>query len=332
MNGIEFMHPHALWLLLLLIPQTAWYVVRRHKEPALGVSTTAALVKVSGGWKVWLRHLLFAMRCGALACLVIVIARPMNFDSWSKSHVEGTEIVLALDISGSMQAADMGKVNRLEIAKKVARQFVNGRQNDNMGLVLFAGESYSAVPLTSDRALLANYIEGVSVSQILADGTAIGDGIASSINRIKDGIAKSKSIILITDGTNNSGIVGPETAAELARDYGIKIYTIGVGSNKSQVVQYLDERGNFLGLSETEPVDFSTLKKISDMTGGKYFSATSENALNDVFKEIDRLEKTKFDVRNFSHADDDYMLWAWMAFGLFALQLFVKLTIGRSIP
>lgn len=332
MNGIEFMHPHALWLLLLLIPLTAWYVVRRHKEPALGVSTTAALVKVSGGWKVWLRHLLFAMRCGALACLVIVIARPMNFDSWSKSHVEGTEIVLALDISGSMQAADMGKVNRLEIAKKVARQFVNGRQNDNMGLVLFAGESYSAVPLTSDRALLANYIEGVSVSQILADGTAIGDGIASSINRIKDGIAKSKSIILITDGTNNSGIVGPETAAELARDYGIKIYTIGVGSNKSQVVQYLDERGNFLGLSETEPVDFSTLKKISDMTGGKYFSATSENALNDVFKEIDRLEKTKFDVRNFSHADDDYMLWAWMAFGLFALQLFVKLTIGRSIP
>lgn len=329
----QFMHPNALWLLLLLVPLIAWYVIRRHKEPTLGISSTIPFAKVSGGWKCTLRHILFAMRCAALACLVIVIARPMNFDSWSKSHVEGTDIILTVDISESMLAADLDPhTNRLEIAKKMARQFVNARQNDNMGLVLFAGESYSAVPLTSDRALLANYLDAVSVKQIRAPGTAIGDGIASAINRIKDGMAKSKSIILITDGTNNTGIVAPETAAEIARELDIKIYTIGVGANKSQEVPYIDEKGAFIGVSKTDPVDFSSLQKIASMTNGKYFTATSEGALQNVFAEIDQLEKTKFDVKNFSHADDDYMLWAWLAFGLFTLQLLIKLTFGRSIP
>lgn len=333
MIGQEFMHPGALWLLLLLIPLIAWYVVSRHKEPTMGVSSTKPFANVSAGWKLWLRHVLFAMRCGAIACLIIVIARPMNFDSWSKSHVEGTDILLALDISESMLAADLDrKNNRLEVAKKMARQFVESRQNDNMGLVLFAGESYSAVPLTSDRALLMNYLNAVNVRQIRANGTAIGDGIASAINRIKDGIAKSKSIILITDGTNNTGIVAPETAAEIARELDIKIYTIGVGANKTQEVAYLDEKGAFIGVAQTDPVDFTSLQNIASMTNGKYFAATSEGALQDVFAEIDKLEKTKFDVKNFTHADDEYMLWAWLAFGLFALQLLLKLTIGRSIP
>lgn len=333
MTGIEFMHPGALWLLLILVPLIVWYVIRRHKEPALGVSTTIPFAQMGAGWKGWLRHVLFGMRCAAIACLIIVIARPMNFDSWSKSHVEGTDIVLALDISESMLAADLDpKNNRLEVAKKMAHRFVDSRENDNMGLVLFAGESYSAVPLTSDRALLMNYLNAVNVRQIRANGTAIGDGIASAINRIKDGVAKSKSIILITDGTNNTGIVAPETAAEIARDLNIKIYTIGVGANKSQEVPYIDEKGAFIGVAQTDPVDFTSLQKISSMTNGKYFTANSENALQDVFAEIDKLEKTKFDVRNFTHADDEYMLWAWLAFGLFALQLLIKLTIGRSIP
>lgn len=333
MTGMDFMHPEALWLLLLLIPLVAWHVVRRHKEPALGVSSTAAFAGVSGGWKVWLRHLLFAMRCGAIACLIIVIARPVNHDSWSKSHVNGTDIVLALDISASMQAADLGEQNRLEIAKKVAHQFVAGRENDNMGLVLFAGESFSAVPLTTDRAMLMNYLDAVNSRQISVPQTAIGDGIASAINRIKDGVAVSKSIILITDGTYNAGIVAPETAAEIAQDLGIKIYTIGVGANRgNQAVRYLDERGNLLGVDLTEPVDSMTLKAISSRTGGKYFSATSEKVLSNIFDEIDRLEKTAFDVHNFSHTEDDYMRWAWLAFLLFSVQLLVKLTIGRSIP
>ncbi len=331
--NVEFMHPHALWLLLLLIPLIAWYVMRRHKEPALQMSSIRAFAGVSGGWRSWMRHALFAMRCAAIACLIVVIARPQTHDSWNKTNVEGTDIVLVMDISGSMQAADLGRQNRLEVAKKVASQFVNGRQNDNMGLVLFAGESFSAVPLTSDRAMLANYIGGVKTGLISADGTAIGDGIASAINRIKDGQAVSKSIILITDGTNNAGVVAPETAAEIAKDLGVKIYTIGVGAAQAeQAVAYKDENGNVLGMFMTSPVDAQSLGQIARMTGGKYFEATSASALSDVFAEIDALEKTEFDVRNFSHTEDDYMLWAWLAFGFFTLQLLLKLTVTRSIP
>lgn len=331
--NIQFMHPHALWLLLLLVPLIAWYVIRRHKEPSLGISSTLPLQAVSGGWKAWLRHLLFAMRCLAIACLIIVIARPQTHDSWNKTNVEGTDIVLVLDISGSMQAADMARTNRLEVAKKVASQFVNGRQNDNMGLVVFAGESFSAVPLTSDRAMLANYISGVKVGLISADGTAIGDGIASAINRIKDGQAVSKSIILITDGTNNSGVVAPETAAEIAKDLGVKIYAIGVGADTAgEAVPYKDENGNTIGLFQTTPIDDSSLRQIAGMTGGKYFSASSATALTEVFEEIDALEKTEFDVRNFSHTEDNYMMWAWLAFAFFAVQLLLKLTVTGSIP
>jgi len=331
--SVQFMHPHALWLLLLLVPIIAWYIVRRHKEPALGVSSTLPFASVSGGWKVWLRHLLFAMRCAAIACLIVVIARPQTHDSWNKTNVEGTDIVLVMDISGSMQAADLGRVNRLEVAKKVASQFVSGRQNDNMGLVLFAGESFSAVPLTSDRAMLANYIGGVKVGLISADGTAIGDGIASAINRIKDGQAVSKSIILITDGTNNAGVVAPETAAEIAKDLGVKIYAIGVGAiGAEQAVPYKDENGNTIGVFLTAPIDDKALQQLAAMTGGKYFAATSATAMSEVFKDIDALEKTEFDVRNFSHTEDDYMPWAWLAFGFFALQLLLKLTVTRSIP
>lgn len=335
--NIEFAHPHYLWLLLLLLPAIIWYVVRRHKEPTLGVTTIAALREVSGGWRSRLRHVTFAMRVLAAACLIVVLARPQSHDSWSRSRVEGTDIVVALDISGSMQAADLqtrAKNNRLEIAKNVAAKFVNGRQNDNMALVLFAGESFSAVPLTSDRAMLANYINSVKVGLISSDGTAIGDGIASSINRIKDGQAVSKSIILITDGTNNSGVVTPETAADIAADMGIKIYTIGVGNPRSlsSPVPYLDERGNVLDVALTLPMDDSSLRAISAKTGGKYFKADSEGALQQIFDEIDKLEKTELDVRNFSHTNDDYALWAWLAFGLYTLQLLIRLTIGRSIP
>lgn len=331
---IQFANPGMLWLLLLLVPLVAWYVVRRHKEPSLGVSSTAAFASVSGGWKAWLRHLLFAMRCAAVACLIVVLARPQTHDSWSRTNVEGTDIVLVLDISGSMRAGDLGKVNRLEAAKKVASQFVAGRRNDNMGLVVFAGESFSAVPLTSDRAVLANYIGGIKVGLISSDGTAIGDGIASAINRIKDGKAVSKSIILITDGSNNAGVVAPETAAEIARDLGVKIYTIGVGNARpmSDAVPYLDENGNLIDYAMVAPIDTKALQNISSMTGGKYFAATSGSALSEIFEEIDRLEKTEFDVRNFSHTEDNYMPWAWLAFGLFALQLLLKITVVRSIP
>jgi Ca-activated chloride channel family protein len=331
---IEFAHPGMLWLLLLLVPLIAYYVMRRRKEPSLGVSSTLPLEAMGGGWKVWLRHLMFAMRCGAIACLIVVLARPQSHDNWSRTNVEGTDIVIALDISASMRAGDLGKINRLEAAKKVASQFVAGRDNDNMGLVVFAGESFSAVPLTSDRAMLSNYINSVKIGMVSADGTAIGDGIASAINRIKDGQAVSKSIILITDGSNNSGMVAPETAAEIAADLGVKIYTIGVGNAKpmQDAVPYLDERGHVIDYGLVAPIDADALKNVAAKTGGKFYMATSSTALSEIFAEINKLEKTEFDVRNFSHTEDDYMPWAWLAFGLFALQLFLSLTVVRSFP
>ncbi len=334
MMNFEFAHPHVLWLLLILVPMVAWYVVRRHKEPSLGVSSTMAFARVGGGWKVWLRHLLFAMRCGAVACLIVVLARPQTHDNWSRTSVEGTDIVIGLDISASMRAADIDKSNRLTAAKKVASQFVAGRENDNLGLVLFAGESFSAVPLTSDRAMLANYINGVKIGLISADGTAIGDGIVSAINRIKEGQAVSKSIIIITDGSNNAGVVAPETAAEIARDMKIKVYTIGVGGAKpmSEAVPYVDDNGNILDYGMVAPIDEDALRKIASMTGGKFFMATSSSALSDIFAEIDSLEKSELDIRNFSHTEDDYMPWAWLALILFGLQLVMKYTVVRSIP
>ncbi len=334
-NGIEFAHPHALWLLLILIPMVAWYVVRRHKEPSLGISSVAAFAKVSGGWKVWLRHVLFAMRCAAAACLIIILARPQTHDNWSRTSVEGTDIVIGLDISASMRAGDIDKRhNRLAVAKKVASQFVAGRENDNLGLVVFAGESFSAVPLTSDRAMLSNYLNGVKIGLISADGTAIGDGIVSAINRIKEGQAVSKSIIIITDGSNNSGVVAPETAAEIARDMKIKVYTIGVGAAEpmSEAVPYVDDNGNILDYGIVAPIDEKALQNIAAMTGGKYYKAASATALSEIFKEIDSLEKSELDVRNFSHTEDDYMLWAWLAFILFGVQFVLKNTIARPIP
>ncbi|MDE7388060.1 MAG: VWA domain-containing protein, partial [Muribaculaceae bacterium] len=281
-----------------------------------------------------LRHLLFAMRCAAIACLIVVLARPQTNDKWSRTSDEGTDIVLALDISASMRAADIDRAGRLAAAKRVASQFVAGRDNDNLGLVLFAGESFSAVPLTSDRAMLSNYINGVKIGLISADGTAIGDGVVSAINRIKQGQAVSKSIIVITDGSNNAGTVAPETAAEVARDMGIKIYTIGVGSARpmSEAVAYVDDNGNILDYGVVAPIDEKALQNIASMTGGKFFMADSSTALSDIFKEIDSLEKTELDVRNFSHTEDDYMLWAWIAFALFGLQLLLKYTVARSIP
>ncbi len=326
-------HPALLWLLpVLLIPLIAWYIYSQDKnEPEMNVSSTRAFDGMGTSWKVWLKHLSFALKIGAIACLVIILCRPQTKDSWSTSDVEGTDIVIALDVSTSMLAKDF-KPNRFDCAKRVATQFVSGRDHDNIGLVLFAGESFTQVPMTMDNATLVNAI-GQTEMGALEDGTAIGDGIATAINRIRDGKAKSKSIILLTDGSNNTGVVAPNTAADIARKFGIKIYTIGVGSNGSADYPVaIDYAGNIQYQRMPVVIDEATLKNIAATTGGKYFRATSGSVLSDIFKEIDQLEKTHMDVQRFTHTEDHYEPWALLLLGLLLLSLLLDYTMLRHIP
>ena len=296
----------------------------------MALSTTAPFAALPRTWKQYLRHLLFALRLATLACLIIVMARPQQRDSWRTTSTEGTDIVLALDVSSSMLARDF-KPDRFEAAKEVATKFIAGRESDNIGIVIFAGESLTGVPMTVDISQLLSYLQNLSMG-MLEDGTAIGDGIATSLNRLKEGKAKSKSIILLTDGSNNTGIVAPVTAAEVAKELGVKIYTIGVGTNGNAPYPVRTLTGRIEFESQPVVIDEGTLKTIAETTGGKYFRATGNRVLNDIFEEIDKLEKTQMDVRHFSHTEDNYMMWAWLALGLFTLELLLRFTVLRTIP
>ncbi len=327
---MQFAHPQYLWLLLFLIPLIVWYIKKQTNQPTLLVSSAKPYAKLPRSIKEYLIHLLFIIRLAVIALVIIIIARPQTRDSWRSSSTEGTDIIIALDISSSMLARDFNP-DRLEAAKNVAAKFVAGRTSDNIGVVIFAGESFTAVPMTTDRGLLANYIKDIKM-EMLEDGTAIGDGLATSINRIKDGKAKSKSIILLTDGSNNTGNVAPTTAAEIAKKYGIKVYTIGVGRNGTAPFPQQNMFGRIEYVNLPVVIDEATLQNIASITGGKYFRATGNNVLADVFEEIDKLEKTEMDVKHFSHTEDAYMPWAILALGLFLLEIILRHTLLRTIP
>lgn len=329
--NFQFAHPHFLWLLLLLIPLAVWYVLKqRNSHATFSLSTTEAFSRMPRSWKQYLRYGLFVLRLAAIACLIIVLARPQKRDSWRTSSTEGTDIVLALDVSSSMLARDFDP-DRFGAAKEVAAGFIAGRESDNLGIVIFAGESLTGVPMTVDRSVLLTYLQNLKMG-VLQDGTAIGDGIATALNRLREGKAKSKSIILLTDGSNNTGVVAPLTAAEVAREMGIKIYTIGVGKNGTAPYPTQTMSGRIEFTPQPVVIDEATLQQIADNTGGKYFRATNNRVLQEVFDEIDTLEKTEMDVRHFSHTEDNYMLWAWLAFFFFALELLLRYTVLRSIP
>lgn len=328
---MHFAHPQILWFLLILVPLTVWYVLKqRSLNATISLSTTAPFAKLPKTWKQYLRHLLFILRMATLACLIVVMARPQVRDSWRTTSTEGTDIVLALDVSSSMMARDFTP-DRFEAAKEVAAKFISGRESDNIGIVVFAGESLTGVPMTVDRGQLLQYLQNLSMN-VLEDGTAIGDGIATSLNRLKEGKAKSKSIILLTDGSNNTGVVAPVTAAEVAKELGVKIYTIGVGTNGTAPYPTRTLTGRIEFTPQPVVIDEATLQKIADTTGGKYFRATGNRVLNEVFDEIDSLEKTQMDVKHFSHTEDNYMVWAWLAFGFFAAGLLLRYTVLRTIP
>lgn len=328
---MHFAHPQILWFLLLIVPLTVWYIFKQRSFNAtMSLSTTAPFAKLPRTWKQYLRHLLFLLRMATLACLIVVMARPQIRDSWRTTSTEGTDIVLALDVSSSMMARDFNP-DRFEAAKNVAAKFISGRESDNIGIVIFAGESLTGVPMTVDRGQLLQYLQNLSMN-VLEDGTAIGDGIATSLNRLKEGKAKSKSIILLTDGSNNTGVVAPVTAAEVAKELGVKIYTIGVGTNGTAPYPTRTLTGRIEFTPQPVVIDEATLQKIADTTGGKYFRATGNKVLEEVFNEIDALEKTQMDVKHFSHTEDNYMLWAWLAFAFFVSGILLRYTVLRTIP
>ncbi len=326
-----FANPTYLYLLLLLIPLIAWYIYKLRKSQAsLQVSSTEAF-RVAGttSWKVYLRHLPFALRMLAIAFLIVVLARPQSTDSWQNSSTEGIDIVMAMDISTSMLAEDL-KPNRLEAAKDVAASFINGRQNDNIGLVVFAAESFTQCPLTTDHGVLLNLFKDIQPG-IIQDGTAIGLGLANAVSRIKDSQAKSKVIILLTDGVNNTGEIAPVTAAEIAKTFGIRVYTIGVGTKGTAPypiptafgVQYQN-----IPVEIDEPI----LKQMAATTGGQYFRATDNASLKEIYSEIDQMEKTKISVQEFSKKEEEYKNWALLVFALLLVEVLLRNTLFRNIP
>jgi Ca-activated chloride channel family protein len=326
-----FANPHYLYLLLLLIPLMAWYIYRlRKKQASLQVSALDAFnTPKATTFKVYMRHLPFVLRMVAIAVLILILARPQSTDNWDTRSTEGIDIMLVMDISGSMLAEDL-KPNRIEAAKNVAMAFINGRPNDNIGLVVFSGESFTQCPLTSDHAVLLNLFKDIH-NGLIEDGTAIGLGIANAVSRIKDSKAISRVIILLTDGTNNKGEIAPVTAAEIAQTFGIRVYTIGVGTRGEAPYPY---RTPFGIQYQNMPVDIDepALKQIASITGGQYFRATDNASLRAIYQEIDQLEKTKISVQQYSKKQEEYTPLALLVFALLLLEVLVRNTWLKNIP
>lgn len=330
LSGITFQHPW-LFLLLLFIPAyVGWRVWRRRTaHPTVQISTVSTLDGVKPTLRVRLRFVPITLRLLAFAMAVVVVARPQSSSSHSDSNTEGIDIVLALDISGSMRALDF-KPNRLEAAKEVATKFIAGRPDDNIGLVIFAGESFTQCPLTTDHAVLINLFSQVT-NGMLEDGTAIGMGLATAVSRIKDSKAKSKVIILLTDGCNNTGAIAPEKAAELAATFGIRVYAIGVGTKGTAQIPVQTPFGVKLQDQEVK-IDEDVLQNMASMTGGQYFRATDNKSLANIYQEIDKMEKTIMEVRHYTQKTDEYLLFAVAALALLLAEILLRNTLLRTIP
>ena len=324
---MTFAHPYYLTLLLLLLPLIAWYVLKKRKEQAaLKISEVFVLPKT---YKHYLLHLPFVLRILALAALIIIIARPQSSDSRRDETVEGIDIVISLDISSSMLAEDL-KPNRLEASKNVAAEFIKGRPNDNIGLVVFSGESFTQCPLTTDHTSLINLLQKVECGMI-QDGTAIGNGLATAINRIKDSKAISKVIILLTDGSNNMGEIAPISAAEIAKTFGIRVYTIGVGTKGRAPYPFRTTSGVQYQNIDVD-IDEPTLQQIANLTGGSYFRATDNKKLESIYEEIDQMEKTKIKVSEYHKKYDEFAPFAILLLMFLLCEIILRNTILRKIP
>ena len=328
---MTFHNPHLLWLLTLLLPAAGYYLYRLRKGgAALRISSVAGVLKAPRTVRYYLRHAPFVLRMAALATLVVALARPQSAEQNTRTNTDGIDIMLALDVSGSMLARDF-RPDRLEAAKEVAGSFISDRYGDRIGLVVFAGEAFTQSPLTADQSTLLTLLGRVR-SGLIEDGTAIGNGLATAINRLRESDAKSKVIILLTDGVNNRGEIAPVMAAEIAKEQGIRVYTIGVGSRGTAPTPAIDMFGNMTFVQAKVEIDEKTLQEIADATGGRYFRATDNEKLRAIDDEINRLEKSKVEVADFTTYTEEYLRWVLAALALLAVEFLIRTLILKRIP
>ena len=332
---MEFANKEYLFLLILIIPYVIWYVMYRKKtEPTMRMSDTFAFRNAPKSWKVMLMPLSPLLRILAFTMIVLVLARPQTQNSWKNKTIEGIDIMLAMDVSTSMLAEDL-KPNRIEAAKQVAAEFISGRPNDNIGLSIFAGEAFTQCPMTIDHASLLNLLHNVrtdiAARGLIEDGTAIGMGLANAVSRLKASKAKSKVVILLTDGSNNRGDISPMTAAEIAKSLGIRVYTIGLGTNK--VAPYpMPVAGGVQYVNIPVEIDNQTLSEIAAATDGDFYRATNTKELRKIYQEIDQLEKSKLNVKQFSKKYEAFQPFAIIAVLALLLEILLRITIFRRIP
>ena len=328
---MHFASPYYLWLLTLLVPMIGYYVWRTLQGGAsIQISSVAGVVRAPRTVRYYLRHLPFALRAAAFALLVVALARPQDVEQNVRTNTEGIDIMLAIDVSGSMLARDF-KPDRITAAKEVAGSFIADRYGDRIGLVAFAGEAFTQSPLTTDQSTLQTLLARIR-SGLIEDGTAIGNGLATAINRLRESDAKSKVIILLTDGVNNQGQIAPMTAAEIAKAQGIRVYTIGVGTEGMAPYPAIDMFGNLTFVNQKVEIDEKVLKAISDMTGGRYFRATDKEKLKAVYDEINQLEKSKVEVTEHVTYHEQFLLWALAGLGLLVLEFLFSNLVLKRIP
>ncbi len=329
---MEFANPKILWLLAVVPLYVAYYVWRSMQGGAsIVISSTDSLRTAPRTIRYYLRHLPIALRAAALALIVVASARPQTIEHEEKTTTEGVDIVLAIDISGSMLARDF-RPDRLTAAKEVAAQFVANRQGDRIGLVVFAGEAFTQTPLTTDQSTLQTLL-GRLRSGVVEDGTAIGNGLATAVNRLRESDSKSKVIILLTDGVNNSGHIAPKTVAEIAKEQNIKVYTIGIGRNGTAPYPVFDERGREVYTVDMKvEIDEKILEAIAEQTGGEYFRATNKSALEEIYKKIDSMEKSKVEKFDITHVHEEFLRYLLWALALLIVEFVVKYIVLKRIP
>jgi len=329
-SGITFAYPWVLYFLSIIPLMIAWYIFRGMKvQSSVTYSSINIFKNVPATFRERLRHIPFAVRLIAIGLLIIALARPQSFSSGENVTTEGIDIAMVLDISGSMLAEDF-KPNRLEAAKNVIDNFVEGRTSDRIGLVIFSREAFTQCPLTIDYNVLRNLLLDIRTGMI-QDGTAIGNGIANGVNRLKESDAKSRIIILLTDGVNNAGEVDPRSAAEIAKAFGIRIYTIGVGTRGEAPYPVQTPFGTRYQMVPVE-IDEALLNEIAEITGGQYFRATNNRALAEIYEKIDKLEKTKIEITSYKNASEKYHSWLWGGLILLLVELGLSRTILRKLP